>query len=247
VDSYIVLKNPDGGFGLRARTVEIAHERILRLLALGKSKLTALELEVEEPCEARLHPAIDKRRKQELKNERLAGLAALVKGSGHELDPLAHEAWVAFGLPQDVSTTSLPGVAHVRWCWRKPHERDLSDRANAPVARDLDAWLRFVGAKQALSYGDRAPRVQLRSTWSLLLPNAGASRTVPPGSVTASFAGAHSCAQLDLVFPYGESGPALDRAFASVGEALALKIPRSALRLNAPTEKGTRKQSKVRS
>ena len=242
---WICLVKPEG-IGLRANTAGKALSRLEGFLQSCATQLSfdALCLTVEEPCSIELADRVHRAHCDEPfdggaldPSEPEGGLEPLLAGLDHIQDPVAAEAWQRFGTPPRVGVSEIEERV-VTWQW---HEEQSSEK-------HWQEWCAFLCAHQRRDFGKYAQQVRLHAWWSFHLKGAGSASmhpTFPPSEVFATLMGRQSSASLDLVFPHAVADEAFWKSFEMVSEALGLKLPTRALRLDAPTKKGRRRRSKL--
>jgi hypothetical protein len=237
---YIVFRNPYGGLGLRARSVEAARARIDGLLehCAVEVELLDVELEVEEQCPRSMVDGVlaDGVSAVSTGARRLEIPAAqLVADHGHQPDVLARDAWNTLGPPNGLGSDLDRHSSRARWTWK----------ADGPAAHGvIEAWSAFLIRHQALAINEWKHRVNLHVRYDFLLCRAGQALPddeYPRSRVSASLRGRHASAFLDPVFPYGGVEPAFIDDYRALCAAMALRLSPASFQLNTPTKNGGRK------
>ena len=244
----ITFKSPDGGLGLRTKSVEGARKRFDGLFAecVEELSLDKVELSLTESCERRLVEALHGPLGPDTAfigggaMPAPGAMAQLVAEQEHRLDEVADEGWRICGVPQRASAhqeraiRDQPARFHVGWIWATARPDDTVEA--------FERWFALLSKHQKLLRDDYATRLHVHASWSFRLRSAKgtvAAAPYPRSEISAWLSGKHASAFFDLVFPY-ESAQAegFGDDYEAVCRALGLRLPPKSFRLCKPRRRG---------
>lgn len=241
--TYIGVKNPYGGFGLRARAPATALARVQRLLEVCATDVVFRErsLSVKDECGRALAEAVtmgplDVHTAYATSCRFDEPTDRLIERLSHTPGTYARDAWERFGPPIGAEAyQSSRGAFRVGWLWETEAKDGLPEV-------DLEPYLEFLYGHPHV-YGEHDAQVHLRCRWFFRL--AGAGDEYPRSEVSATLTQRWSSAFLHLVFPHPEPDDDFAARYEQVCAALKMKLSPATLRVVSPTRAGGEKWRKL--